>query len=140
MKHAVVDDPLVDDHGFQPKVWGPPLWFFLHMVSINFPVHPTREQQMQYYTFFKSLGYVLPCRLCRESYAKWFETVTVDTFESRTNLSRWVYDLHNKVNVKIGKPYKDIPSYEEVIYAYNQFRGGKHGCPKFHSHVQIRKQ
>ena len=26
---------------FEPEIWGPHYWFFLHTVSESYPVHPT---------------------------------------------------------------------------------------------------
>lgn len=132
-------DPLTDDHGFQPNVWGPPLWFFLHTASLNFPAKPTPEQKMQYFTFFKSVGFVLPCRYCRESYQKWTETLSMREFESRETLSRWLYDIHNKVNKKLNKGPDYTPSYDQVLRYYNQFRGGIDDCPKFRSRLHIKR-
>jgi hypothetical protein len=125
-------------NGFQPRVWGPPLWFFLHIVSVNFPVRPTVEQQMEYYTFFKSLGYVLPCKHCREAYAEWTKSLTLSSFASRSTLSKWVYDLHNRVNYKLGKT-SGIPSYPDVLQFYEQFRGGDSNPDKYKAQVVLHR-
>ena len=55
-------------NGLITKIWGPHLWFSLNSIVFGFPVKPTLEQKQQYITFFKSLGWVLPCSHCRESY------------------------------------------------------------------------
>ena len=56
--------------GMLTTVWGPSIWHFLHTMSFNYPVKPTREQKRQYKDFMMSLGKVLPCRHCRENYPK----------------------------------------------------------------------
>lgn len=117
-------DPLRSLNGMQPSVWGPPLWFFLHTISLNYPPEPTREQQVQYYRFFVSLGDVLPCKHCRESYATWIEQLDLNVFRSRATLAKWVYDLHNTVNIKLGKPAHH-ESFSEVLEAYHAYRGGR---------------
>ena len=40
------------DNGMLTKVWGPPLWYFLHTISFNYPIYPTKEDQKNYYNFF----------------------------------------------------------------------------------------
>jgi hypothetical protein len=40
--------------------------------------------------------------------------------KNRTSLSRWLYDIHNKVNKKLE--VKEIPTFEEVTEKYEGFR------------------
>ena len=54
--------------GMRTKVWGPPAWIFLHTVAHNYPLKPTRQDRKNYKNFFKSIGYILPCKYCRMSY------------------------------------------------------------------------
>jgi hypothetical protein len=48
---------------------------------------------------------ILPCRFCRESTAKFIEEMPVDM----SNISKWMYDLHNKVNNKLRVQCKQDP-------------------------------
>ena len=56
------------------NVWGPPGWVFLHCITIGYPIkidpknkeHISRKKHTM--NFFNSLGHVLPCKYCRESY------------------------------------------------------------------------
>ena len=57
-----------DNMGLLTKIWGPPLWESLHCITFAFPSNPTNEEKQHYLAFFKSLGNVLPCSLCRSSY------------------------------------------------------------------------
>ena len=34
--------------GMLTRVWGPPLWHFLHLMSFNYPVHHTKEDKKHY--------------------------------------------------------------------------------------------
>ena len=56
--------------GMLTAVWGPPLWHSLHTISFNYPVKPTKEDKDNYYNYFKSIQFVLPCRYCRENFSK----------------------------------------------------------------------
>ena len=37
-----------DSNGMLTTVWGPPLWHFLHTMSFNFTVKPTKEDKINY--------------------------------------------------------------------------------------------
>ena len=54
--------------GMLTTVWGPSLWHTLHIISFNYPVKPTKEERVHYYTFVMSLKNVLPCRYCRDNF------------------------------------------------------------------------
>lgn len=108
--------------GFLTSVWGPPAWFFLHTISFNYPVNPTEEQKKQYKEFILSLQYVLPCRYCRENLKENLKLMplTNDKLESRCTFSRYIYDLHELVNKRLGK--KSGLSYNDVKERYEHFR------------------
>ena len=40
---------------YNPEVWGPGAWLFLHTISLNYPTNPTYEDKENYKTFFTSL-------------------------------------------------------------------------------------
>lgn len=108
--------------GMLTYVWGPPLWHSLHTMSFNYPVSPTREQKQQYYAFFKSLQWVLPCSYCRDNYKKNLKILPLNSQSllNRNNFTRWLYDLHNLVNKNLNKPI--TLTYEEVRNRYENFR------------------
>jgi DnaJ-domain-containing protein 1 len=121
-----------DDTGFQTRVWGPAGWIFLHSIAQNYPWKPTEEQMGNYYTFFKSVGNVLPCRYCRESYQKFIDEkgtcLTMDTMKSRKTLFLWLYNIHNRINKKLG--VKNHPTKQEVWEKYESFRAKCHKSPE----------
>ena len=121
-----------DDTGFQTFVWGPAGWIFLHSIAQNYPWKPTEEQMGSYYTFFKSVGNVLPCRYCRESYQKFIDQkgtcLTMDTMKSRKTLFLWLYNIHNSINKKLG--VKNHPTKQEVWEKYESFRAKCHKSPE----------
>jgi len=125
----------MSSYGFQTPVWGPPAWFFIHMVSFNYPVNPTPLQKRQYLQFFKSIGHILPCKHCRESYTKFIANgttrLTLQTMKNRATVSRWLFKLHNAVNKRICK--KSDLNYRQVAEFYEKFRAQcsnkkTHGC------------
>jgi hypothetical protein len=86
-------------------VWGPLIWTFLHIISFNYPVRPTRDDKNNYYNFMYYLGKVLPCRHCRDNYLKNLKATGYGkhVFESRATLSKYIYKLHCCVNKMLGK-------------------------------------
>lgn len=110
------------DYGLLPDIWGPHAWEFLHSVSFGYPINPTKEDKIQYEHFFRSLEYVLPCG-CKKSYGQFIASdVLLDdnVFKDRDSLTKWVYDLHERVNKKLGKTYN--VTYEEIYKKYNSYR------------------
>ena len=53
--------------GMLTTVWGPSIWHFLHTMSFNYPIEPTKEQKEYYYNFYSNLINILPCRYCRDN-------------------------------------------------------------------------
>ena len=54
-----------------PNVWGPPLWFAVHSVALNYPeTGASYEEQRNHHDFYHSLRNVLPCVVCREHYTE----------------------------------------------------------------------
>ena len=134
-------------NGIQTRAWGPPAWFFLHSIAQNYPVKPDDLKKEQYLAFFISLGNVLPCRFCRESYYKYITggkylntdeneqndpdpiteddkanlKLTLSHLESRATLTKWLFNLHNRINDKLKLKYNDPPTFEDVTKYYDQF-------------------
>mmetsp|Transcript_47426 Transcript_47426/g.88740 ORF Transcript_47426/g.88740 Transcript_47426/m.88740 type:complete len:203 (-) Transcript_47426:70-678(-) len=85
------------------KVWGPPLWFFLHSMTLALPEKVPAEQQVQVKNFVLSLREVLPCAECA---LHWREQLEEDPVEphlaNRTALVDWMIGMHNKVNKRNG--------------------------------------
>lgn len=111
------------NNGLITKIWGPPCWDTFHSVQFGYPIEPTTEQMSDYKNFLILLGKVLPCSFCRDSYAKFITgdvPLTDEVMRSRENLTKWGYDLHNRVNKKLGMDYG--VTYEELCYKFESFR------------------
>lgn len=117
-------------NGLMTNVWGPTGWHFLHCVTFGYPQDPDsfneeNEQepgtvQDDYYNFFMHVGYVLPCRYCRESYQEYVKELPPDV-TSRDTLTRWLWTIHNKVSDKIGEKYSGA-SFDEIKNKYESYR------------------
>jgi len=113
-------------NGMLVKTWGPAGWVFLHCIAQNYPQQPSASQKKYYISFFKDIGNVLPCRYCRESYQQFIKEgstkLTKTVMKNRQTLSKWLYDIHNKVNKKLEVKSENVPSFEEVTQKYESFR------------------
>ena len=81
--------------------WGRHGWGFLHAVAFTAPEQLTPEQSAEYRAFFRSVGRVLPCAVCREHYQAFGDC---PAFRTRRDVAAYVGALHNDVNQRLGKP------------------------------------
>jgi hypothetical protein len=108
--------------GMLTTVWGPSLWHFLHTMSFNYPIEPTKEQKKYYFDFILSLKEVLPCKYCRMNLKKNFKAVPLkmSSMKDRESFSRYIYNLHEHINKMLGK--KSNLTYDDVRERYEHFR------------------
>ena len=90
--------------GMSPDVWGPIFWNTMHIVSLGYNPDPSKKEQEDAIRFYKSLETMLPCGVCRAHYSEFLREMPVEqAVGSRDDLIYWVFRLHNKVNVNLGK-------------------------------------
>jgi hypothetical protein len=101
-----------------PEVWGPFFWHTIHIVSLGYPQEPTYSDKKAAKEFFESLTVLIPCPMCREHYASHMVKLPIGpSLDSRKDLFRWTVELHNEVNVMLGKrKYSET----EVIQFYTR--------------------
>jgi len=92
------------------SVWGPPLWKALHIAA-----HHTKykAQMHTWKALLYALRYALPCPDCSNHYNEWYRTheLRFSMFPRGFNLAviSWLKDLHNNVNMRLGRPTWDSP-------------------------------
>ena len=108
--------------GMLTSVWGPSMWHYMHTMSFNYPVKPTKEQKIKYREFILNLQYTLPCKYCRINLKNNFKIhpLTMGCMKSRDSFSRYIYRLHEIVNKMLKK--KSGLSYCDVRDRYEHFR------------------
>lgn len=101
-----------------PKIWGPHAWIFLHSITFNYPINPTKDEINKHYNFFNSLEFVLPCETCRIHYKQNLKEypLTKKILSTRDNLVKWLIKIHNNIN-KLNN--KKSLTYEDVVDHYN---------------------
>tara|TARA_B100000900_G_C20537852_1_gene699122 strand:- start:138 stop:827 length:690 start_codon:yes stop_codon:yes gene_type:complete len=108
--------------GMLTSVWGPSLWHYLHVMSFNYPVKPSKQDKKNYKNFIMSLKHVLPCRYCRINMRKNLKAVPLNrkALSNRANFSKWMFCLHEHINKMLGK--KSGLTYCQVRERYEHFR------------------
>ena len=108
--------------GMLTSIWGPSMWHFLHIMSFNYPVNPSKEDKKNYQAFVLNLQNILPCKYCRQNLQKNFKAnpLTMADMANRDRFSRYIYKLHEMVNKLLGK--KSGLSYCDVRERYEHFR------------------
>ena len=109
-------------NGFLTTIWGPCIWTFLHTVSFNYPIEPTKKDKEHYRDFILNLRHILPCGICRNNLKKNFKKLplTIKDMESRETFSRYIFNLHELINQMLHK--KSGLTYEIVRARFENFR------------------
>ena len=110
------------NNGMLTAVWGPGMWFYLHTMSFNYPLNPTKKDKINYKNFILSLRNVLPCGKCRNNFVKNLKAYPIKKchLKNRTNFSKYIYRLHEIINTMLGK--KSNLTYCDVRDLYENFR------------------
>ncbi|CAE7264760.1 ERV2 [Symbiodinium microadriaticum] len=105
------------------KVWGPPLWFFLHSMTLALPDPVPPEQQAQVKSFVLSLREVLPCHTCAHHWRQQLEEDPIEPhLSNRTALVDWMIGMHNQVNKRNGhRIFTREEALVEFQLAYDKF-------------------
>ncbi len=108
--------------GMLTSVWGPSLWHYLHTMSFNYPVKPTKQQKKHYKNFVLSLKNVMPCKYCRINLRKNLKAHPLRDCDlrNRDKFSKWIYGLHEHVNKMLKK--KSGLTFCQVRDRYENFR------------------
>lgn len=108
--------------GMLTSVWGPSMWHYLHTMSFNYPLFPSKQDKIHYRDFVLNLQYVLPCKYCRINLKKNFKylPLKMSNMSNRETFSRYIYNLHELINKMLHK--KSNLTYNEVRDRYEHFR------------------
>ena len=115
-------DDFASGDGMLTSVWGPSLWHYLHTMSFNYPVKPTRKDKKHYRQFVMNLRNVSPCKYCRMNLRKNLKDLPLrdKDLKNRHTFSLWMYKLHEHINKMLGK--KSGLTFEKVRERYEHFR------------------
>ena len=98
-------------YNFDPKIWSPSFWYILHLITFGYPDEPSYIDQRGYHDFFVNLQHVIPCLKCKKHYSQYIQEHPIGPYlNTKSNLIRWLVNLHNMVNQQLNKPFVDIES------------------------------
>jgi len=81
-------------------------WSLLHSVAAYYPDKPTPTQQADAKIFLSTFSRLYPCAECAEDLRQDLKELPPKVSSSK-EFSEWMCQLHNRVNVKLGKPTFD---------------------------------
>jgi len=88
--------------------WGKNTWTSLFSIAMGYDLNTEskRIKNAKYKQYFQSVGDVLPCRYCRDSYVVFYNQLNIDKYlnsKKKNMLMKFVYDLKELVNEKLRK-------------------------------------
>ena len=104
-----------------PKVWGPHYWFFLHTLSMTYPIYPNAVSKKKYYDIIQNLPLFIPVENISSEFSRLLDMYPVVPYlDNRESLIRWMHFIHNKINQKLEKP--QITLNEFYIKYYEEYK------------------
>lgn len=90
---------------FDPVIWGPHYWFFLHTISMCYPNRPNAVTKKKYYEFIQNIPVFIPVESISGEFSKLLDKYPVLPYlDNKESLIRWMWFIHNKINQKLEKP------------------------------------
>jgi hypothetical protein len=103
--------------GLDPAVWGPHYWFFLHTISICYPLRPNSITKKKYYEFVQNIPMFIPVESISTYFSKLLDEYPITPYlDTRDSFIRWMWFIHNKVNQKLEKPKISLSQFYELYY------------------------
>ena len=109
------------------SIWGPALWIILHSACERIGSHTLKklpeEESRIWFGLLQSLRYSLPCPQCKKHYTSFYNDLVLSNI-TRESVRNWLYNLHNQVNQRIGKPQfliEDLIRYEAPFNFTEQY-------------------
>jgi hypothetical protein len=88
-----------------PKVWGPHYWFFLHTITMSYPLRPNSITKKKYYEFIQNIPMFIPVETIATHFSKLLDEYPVTPYlDTRDSFIRWMHFIHNKINQRLEKP------------------------------------
>ena len=121
---------------FDPKVWGPHFWFFLHTITHTYPETPNSVSQRKYYDFIQNLPLFIPNPEMSNRFITYLDKYPVTPYlGNRDSFIRWMHFIHNRMNRDLDKP--ELTLYEGLDKYFANYRPKPISISK---RYQIRKE
>jgi len=97
-------------NNFDPNVWGPHYWFFLHTIAESYPEHPNETIKRKYYDLIQNMPIFIPVIEIGNKFSNLLDKYPITPYLcSRESFVRWVHFIHNKINVLLNKKEISLP-------------------------------
>ena len=95
---------------FEPEIWGPHYWFFLHTIAESYPLQPTSVTKKKYYDLMINFPLFIPNQDIGNKFSQLLDKYPVSPYlDSRESFVRWMHFIHNKLNIQLGKEELSMP-------------------------------
>lgn len=95
---------VLDHENFDPNVWGPHYWFFLHTIAHNYPFHPNKVTIRKYYDLIQNMPLFIPNEKIGNDFSKLLDRFPVTPYlDNRDSFIRWMHFIHNRINRILDK-------------------------------------
>jgi hypothetical protein len=102
---------------FNPEIWGPHYWFFLHTLAESYPMYPNATTKRKYYDLIQNMPLFIPVPEMGDNFSKMLDKYPAQPYlDNRDSFVRWTHFIHNKMNHQLGKKEISLP------YALDQYR------------------
>ena len=109
--------PKIKKREYDSRVWGPPFWFFIHTIAMNYPDRANDVTKRKYYDFIQNLPLFIPNVEMGNRFSRLLDKYPVTPYlDKRESFIRWTIFIHNKINKIVGKSEMDL---EDAIDKYN---------------------
>lgn len=106
---------------FNPDVWGPHYWFFLHTLAFSYSKIPNSVTKRKYYDLIQNLPLFIPDSEIGNYFSHLLDKYPVSPYlDNRESFIRWVHFIHNKLNQHLGK--EEISLYESIDHYYSNYK------------------
>jgi len=106
---------------FDPIIWGPHYWFFLHTIAHSYPTNPNEVTKRKYYDTIQNMPLFIPNTDIGNRFSSMLDKYPVSPYlGSRESFVRWVHFIHNKVNVFLGKD--EVSFLESIDLYFSQYK------------------
>lgn len=84
-------------------VVGRATWLALHAMADHFPLNPTAEEKLAATNMIAAFALLYPCVKCRGHMQEYIKKNPLRC-KTRIQIVMWLFDFHNAVNRRLGKP------------------------------------
>ena len=84
--------------------WGPTYWNYIHMVSLHYSNHPTKQEMDNNFNLVQNFMNTLPCDKCKKEIKKLVTNKDLQlSLENRDKFVKYFWNIHNSVNKRLNK-------------------------------------